>query len=318
MNSSPSSLLLTLPILACVLCNPDGARFRIWDINVTAYGALPPERRFTWTTWNPYKPNSPLLESGLLGPVTIQSSVAVVPEKELPMPGEVFWVAGRTAFVIPGKSAAASPAKPWVWYAPTLPGLPSQAEQWMFEKFRDAGIAVAGIDVGESFGSPAGGALYSALYDAMTGKRGYSPKPVLLGRSRGGLMTLSWAAANPEKVAGFAGIYPVCNLASYPGVAQAAAAYETEPAALQARLAEYNPVDRLAPLAKAGVPLFAIHGDSDQVVPLEADSALLKTRYTALGGSMQLMVPPGQGHNMWTGFFQCQELVDFLIHRAKP
>ena len=133
-----------------------------------------------------------------------------------------------------------------------------------------------------------------------------------------GLMALSWAVANPDKVAGFAGIYPVCNLASYPGVTNAAAAYELEADLLQARLAEHNPVDRLAPLAKAGVPLFAIHGDQDQVVPLEANSGLLKTRYTELGGSMQLLVPPGQGHTMWTGFFQCQELVDFVIHRAKP
>ena len=188
----------------------------------------------------------------------------------------------------------------------------------MFEKFHDAGIAVAGIDVGESFGSPAGCALYSAFYDEMTRRRGYALKPVLLGRSRGGLMTLAWAAANPDKVAGFAGIYPVCNLASYPGVAKAAPAYGMAPDALQARLAEYNPVDRLALLAKAGVPLFAIHGDHDEVVPLEANSALVKSRYAALGGRMELIVPPGQGHNMWPGFFQCEELVTFVEACAKP
>ena len=54
----------------------------------------------------------------------------------------------------------------------------------------------------------------------MTEARGYAPKPVLLGRSRGGLMTLSWAVENPDKVAAFAGVYPVCNVASYPGIAQ--------------------------------------------------------------------------------------------------
>ncbi len=81
-------------------------------------------------------------------------------------------------------------------------------------------------------------------------------------------MTLSWAADNTDKVAVFAGIYPVCNLASYPGVAKAAGAYAMKPEELQARLAEYNPIDRLAALAKAGVPLFAIHGDADKIVPL--------------------------------------------------
>lgn len=238
--------------------------------------------------------------------------------KELPLPGEVFMVQGCQAFLIPGKIDVAQKAKPWVWYAPTLRKLPSTAETWMFERFRDAGIAVAGIDVGESYGSPAGRKSYTALYDELTGRRGYAPKPVLLGRSRGGLMTLSWAAENPDKVAAWAGIYPVSNLASYPGIAKAAPAYELKPEELQTRLADFNPIDRLAGLAKAKVPFFAIHGDSDQLVPLPANSAVVKERYTALGGSMELIVPPGQGHNMWEGFFQCEALVKFVQAHAKP
>jgi predicted esterase len=244
----------------------------------------------------------------------LTSLTTAAPEKNLPLPGEVFSVCGHTAFLIPAK--ATGTAKPWVWYAPTLPSLPGKAEQWMFEKFLAAGIAIAGIDVGESYGSPAGRKLYSALHAELT-TRGYATKPVLLGRSRGGLMLLSWAADNPDKVAGFAGIYPVCNIASYPSVAKAAGAYQMKPEELQARLTEHNPVDRLAPLAKARVPLFAIHGDSDKLVPLNVNSGLVKERYTALGGSMQLIVPPGQGHNMWTGFFQCDELVNFIKSHAK-
>ena len=240
---------------------------------------------------------------------------AATPQKELPLPGEVFRVQGHTAFLIAAKPGATKPT-PWVWYAPTLPNLPGGAERWMFERFRDAGIAVAGIDAGESYGSPEGRRLYAALYAEMTGPRGHSRKPVLLGRSRGGLMTLSWAAENPDKVAGFAGIYPVCNLASYPGLAKAAPAYGMTAEDLQVRLAEHNPIDRLAALAKAGVPLFAIHGDVDKLVPLADNSGLMQERYAALGGTMHLIVPPGQGHNMWTGFFRCDDLVKFVMERA--
>jgi pimeloyl-ACP methyl ester carboxylesterase len=243
---------------------------------------------------------------------------AAVEKKQLPLPGEVFAVGDRTAFLISAPTDQATGTKPWVWYAPTLPGLPGPEETWMFERFGAAGISIAGIDVGESFGSPAGRRLFSLMYAEMTSSRGYSRKPMLLGRSRGGLMALSWAAENPDKVAGFAGIYPVCNLASYPGVAKAAGAYEMTPETLQAKLSEHNPVDRLAELAQAGVPMFAIHGDVDSVVPLEANSGLLKERYATLGGSMRLIVPPGQGHNMWSGFFQCQELVDFVKTYAAP
>lgn len=241
------------------------------------------------------------------------------PAKTLPLPGEVFAVAGRTAFVIPPREDARAPSPtPWVWYAPILPKLPGEEERWMFERFTAAGIAIAGIDVGESYGSPEGRRLYTAFHDELTRRRGFSPKPVLLGRSRGGLMTLSWAAEHPDRVAGFAGIYPVCNLSSYPGIAKAAPAYGLTAEALQSRLAEYNPIDRLAGLARARVPLFAIHGDVDRVVPLEANSGELERRYRSLGGPMTLQVPAGQGHNMWPGFFQCPELVDFVLRHARP
>ena len=31
---------------------------------------------------------------------------------------------------------------------------------------------------------------------------------------------------------------------------------------------------------------------------------------------MKLIVPKDQGHNMWRGFFECKELVDFVINCA--
>lgn len=240
-----------------------------------------------------------------------------VPEKRLPLPGEVFLVQGRTAFVIPPKTVSEQPT-PWVWYAPTLPNLPGDAERWMFERFTQAGIAIAGIDVGESYGSPEGQRLYSALYRELTEKRKFSSKPVLLGRSRGGLMTLGWAVENPDKVAGFAGIYPVCNLASYPGLERASGAYGLTTDQLTEKLTEHNPVDKLTSLARAKVPMFSIHGDVDKVVPLEANSGAVRDRYRTLSGDMQLIVPAGQGHNMWPGFFECQELVEFVVRHAKP
>ena len=85
---------------------------------------------------------------------------------------------------------------------------------------------------------------------------------------------------------------------------------------LAGRLVEHNPIDRLSSLAKAGVYIFHIHGDSDSVVPLEQNSAELYRRYIRLGGKMQLIIATGQGHNMWTGFFECQALGDFLIAQA--
>ena len=239
------------------------------------------------------------------------------PAKTLPLLGEVFALGGRAAFLILPDKTAGQAAVPWVWYAPTLPGLPGPEEKWMFERFTAAGIAIAGIDAGESYGSPAGRAVFSSLYKELTGKRGLARKPVLLARSRGGLMAYNWAAENAGLTGGIAGIYPVCNLESYPGLDKACGAYGMSAAELKEHLAEQNPIERLAPLARAGVPIFHIHGDVDTVVPLERNTGEVESRYRKLGGNIQVIVPKGQGHNMWPGFFQCQELVDFVIAQAK-
>jgi pimeloyl-ACP methyl ester carboxylesterase len=96
-------------------------------------------------------------------------------------------------------------------------------------------------------------------------------------------------------------------------VDKACGAYGLSAAELEARLAQHNPIDRLAPLAKAGVPIFHVHGDSDQLVPLEKNAGELARRFRALGGQARLIVIPGKGHQVCDEFFHCQELVDFVI-----
>ena len=241
------------------------------------------------------------------------------PVKDLILPGESFLVGDRPAFIFwPEESKRRTP-QPWVLYGPTLPAHPDRVEQWMHQQFLDAGIAVAGIDVGEAYGSPAGRAHFGALHEELTARRGFAAKPCLLGRSRGGLLVTGWAVDNPGKVAGLAGIYPVFDLRSYPGLAKAAPAYGMSPEALEDRLEEFNPVARIGRLAVAGVPVCIIHGDQDTVVPLEENSGALRAGYKAAGagGLVRLIVAPGQGHNLWEGFFRCEELVRFAIARAR-
>jgi hypothetical protein len=44
----------------------------------------------------------------------------------------------------------------------------------MHERFLEAGVAVAGIDVGEAYGSPKLRGLFTALYKELTGWRGFA------------------------------------------------------------------------------------------------------------------------------------------------
>jgi pimeloyl-ACP methyl ester carboxylesterase len=82
-------------------------------------------------------------------------------------------------------------------------------------------------------------------------------------------------------------------------------------------LAEHNPIDRLSPLAKAGVPILHIHGDADKNVSLEKNSGELARRYRALDGQVRLIVIPGKGHQVCNEFFQSKELVDFVVANCK-
>lgn len=231
---------------------------------------------------------------------------------------QTFEIDGHKAFLlVPDTPAQTAHGKPWVWYAPTLGNRhPDKTEQWMFDRLHAKGIAVAGIDVGESMGNPEGRAAFQKLYVEMTEKRGYSTTPVLLGRSRGGLMLYNWAVEHPESVGAVAGIYPVCNLASWPGLAKAAPAYGKSAEELEQELDKHNPVDRLATLAKAKVPIMHLHGDNDRVVPMDKNSALLAERYKALGGSIKLEVIEGGGHDMKRHWFESQTLTDFMIDHA--
>lgn len=208
--------------------------------------------------------------------------------------------------------------QPWIMYAPTLPAYPDSHEKWMHEQFIAAGIAVAGIDAGESYGSPAGQHLMTALYDELTTNRGFASKVCLLGRSRGGLWVSSWAIANTDKVTGIAGIYPVFDLTTYPGLQRAAPAYGLSIEEMSKSIDQHNPIASVNKLAIARVPVFIIHGDEDKVVPIQENSATLIQQYKIAGSedAAELITVTGQGHNFWEGFFRCQPLVDFAIAKA--
>ncbi|MGA2033429.1 MAG: prolyl oligopeptidase family serine peptidase [Thermoguttaceae bacterium] len=261
------------------------------------------------------RPAPPKLPEGNVGragrPVQSIPSVNALAE-QLPCTVDFFDIDGRHAFLIRPRGKVFTSPMPWVWYAPVI-GHPNTSHAWMLKQWLEKGIGMAGVDVGESCGSPQGRKVYTALWETLTTRYKMSDRPCLLPQSRGGLMLYNWAAENPTRVACIAGIYTVCDLRSYPGLQQASSVYGLSAAELEARLAEHNPIDRLSPLAKAGVPILHVHGDADKAVPLEKNSGELARRYRALGGQVQLIVIPGKGHQVCDEFFHCQELVDFVV-----
>jgi len=263
-----------------------------------------------------------ILEADTIQPPDgVGNAAAVLTRRDRPMlAGELLELDGLNAFLfLPPESLRKQP-QPWVLYAPTLlPFYPDEHERWMHQQFVKAGVAIAGIDCGEAYGSPKCLKALDSLYEHLTQHRGFSKRPVVLGRSRGGLWVCQWAAQDVQRVAGLAGIYPVFDLTSYPGIEPAARAYDISPEQLRETLSVHNPIAQSSKLAKADVPVYLVHGALDQLVPLETNSAALQRLYQAAGTekSLVLEVVPDQGHNYWPGFFRSHGLVDFVIRHAK-
>ena len=113
--------------------------------------------------------------AGKLGTKAGDSFVAfALPDKALILPGESFRLEGRPAFILWPEPELRHTPQPWVFYAPTLSGYPDTHERWMHEQFLAAGVAVAGIDVGEAYGSPQAWPTFDRLYQELTERHGFS------------------------------------------------------------------------------------------------------------------------------------------------
>jgi hypothetical protein len=83
--------------------------------------------------------------------IVCANSLAAAPPKLVLPNTESLTISNRPAFIfLPAMERRTTP-HPWIFYAPTLPGYPDEAERWMHEQFLAAGIAVAGIDAGEAY-----------------------------------------------------------------------------------------------------------------------------------------------------------------------
>lgn len=233
----------------------------------------------------------------------------------LPKSATRFDVNGHTAYLYAAPKPAAG--HPWVWFAPSLKGLSLSTRKVYFEAFMNAGVSLAGCDLGEVRGAPASTAQFTLFYEAMV-KRGWSAKPILIGQSRGGLMMLGWAMRHPEKTRAFVGIYPVCNLSTWAmkNLEVTLADYQMSEAALRARMAEFNPLDNLQGLLQQRVPMFVVQGDSDKAVPHTENAMILKERYETGGGSIVVKIMPGEGHQATPAFFENKDLIEFVLKQA--
>jgi len=210
-----------------------------------------------------------------------------------------FTVNGRPALLVRPKSPASG--NPWIWRTEFF-GHQPQGDIALLEK----GFHVAYINMQNLYGAPESMEIMDQYFHHLTSRYGLSSKTVLEGFSRGGLYAFNWAAHRPANVAGLYVDAPVCDFKSWPGgkgtgpgsrgdwqkLLKAYGFTET-----QALAYDKNPVDNLAPLAKAGIPIFAIIGEADEVVPVAENIDLVEKRYKELGGKIEIIRKPGGKHH---------------------
>jgi pimeloyl-ACP methyl ester carboxylesterase len=231
-------------------------------------------------------------------------------------------VEGRDAYLIRPKGPIDS-ARRWVWIAPFWLGIDNGQgrveHRFYVERFLAKGFHVAGIDVGTSCGSPASAKVNQAFYERLTSNFSLNRKARLIGQSNGGLIAYAWAFRHPDSVDRIFGIYPATDFRTWPGLEKVISfppsglGYDLTLPELTRRAAEFNPIDNLAPLAKARVKILHIHGDMDLVVPAGPNSETFVERYNALGGRARLISVPGVGHQAVKAFYECQAAAEFLL-----
>ena len=193
----------------------------------------------------------------------------------------------RDAIIV--EPAEAAEGNPWIWRPAFFDAFPSVDVALLAKGFH-----IVYLDLTHEYGNPKSVALGTDFYQWICENYALSEHVTLEGFSRGGLYALNWAIANPEKVACLYLDAPVCDVFSWPG--------REQPELWQDLLQKWdttdgemasfpgNPIDHLQPLAAAGVPILAVCGDSDQVVPYSENMEVLRNRYVALGGPVEVIL----------------------------
>jgi pimeloyl-ACP methyl ester carboxylesterase len=196
-----------------------------------------------------------------------------------------------------------APGRPWAWRAEFF-GHEPQTDIALLGH----GFHVVWCDAMGMLGSPPAMEIWDGFYSFLT-EAGLSRRMALIAFSRGGLFAFRWAARRPETVSCIYADAPVCDFKSWPGAKEGrvAAANPEEWAAVlrwygfaddgQALAWKGNPVDDLAPLAAAGIPLLHVVGDADRTVPVSENTAVVEERYRALGGRITVIHKPGVDHH---------------------
>ncbi len=229
-----------------------------------------------------------------------------------------FTVADHAGLLV--QPANAAPGKPWIWRTEFF-GHEPQGDLALLA----AGWHVAYFKVSDMYGDPKSVALMEKFHAHVVREFGLSPRAVLEGFSRGGLYAVNFAATHPGKTAALYLDAPVLDLRSWPGgkgKGKGSATCWKQALDLYGLTEETaknfagNPLDHAEALAKARIPIIAVVGDADDVVPLGENTKPFAEKFRAAGGTIEVIVKPGVNHHPHS-LKDPKPIVDFLLQHVK-
>lgn len=222
---------------------------------------------------------------------------------------------------IPARSA---PGNPWLWVG-EFGGHLQSLEDGLVEK----GWHVVYLQYGSQFGSPAAMAMWEKVYAEMTGVRGLSARPAMLGISRGGLYVNAWTRLHPDRVSVLYLDNGVCDIRSWPGGYNLTSKGYGSPkdwAAYtkvfgfasdeEAQARSVRPTDGMEAAVKANVLLVSCHGTADKTVPYLDNAGVMVEFWQKLNGRFRLFPKEGGDHHPH-GLPDPGALIDVLCGEAK-
>lgn len=191
------------------------------------------------------------------------------------------WGTTGIAIIVP-KSVA--PGKPWIFRADAITR----------DAVIDQALLTRGFHILIAPLTTQSGAVrtqWNNAYKLMT-DHGFSKKPVMQGTGTAAGEAYAWAMENPDKVAFIVGRNP----------------------ALRSLMSKTSPLENLAPLAKAGVPLLHICDKTDTW--FNDQTKVVEQRYKQLGGEINIIINDNEPPSHLTAANQTR-IVDLILGKTK-
>ena len=176
----------------------------------------------------------------------------------------------------------------------------------------DHGFYHVHIDAFAFRASPEGVALMGRFHDFLV-SMGLSAKANLIGMSWGGFFSLRYAGTFPERIAAIYLDAPLCNAAdpASPDSERSQSIYDNYKMTFEElSTSKLNPINNVAPLVTARIPLMAAVGETDQSVNNDTNFNILEKRIIELGGTISTTRRNYWGHHPH-GFDETEPLLAF-------